>query len=207
MADEPTHTHYSQAAPNDIDAFPVVLRPVWEPFGTEAEEVVDRLVKDAFWPSDGPKAIKYRVMVASFLKAVQEVFFRHLHRGNNDNSSVYLGVRRRNEAWSACPLVGKDVGIKVADELCKQFCVMQVEGSGSSNLVQDEQGKWSTDPKMSMYEVDLAKAEQFITLRFIQTGLPRIKINKAESRRQRDARRAEKKAKPYLNNTQALRCP
>ena len=57
------------------DAFPVVFKPVWEPFGEEAEKVVDRLIKEAQWPTTGPKAIKYRVVVASFLKAAQG----HLH--------------------------------------------------------------------------------------------------------------------------------
>ena len=100
MSDEPSHTQYSQAPPNDTDDFPVVLKPVWEPFGTEAEELVDQLVKDACWPSDGPKAIKYRVMVASFLKAVQDVHLRHSHSRNDNKEGPFLGVRWRNEAWS-----------------------------------------------------------------------------------------------------------
>ena len=203
MTDEPPRTQYSQAAPNDKDAFPVVLKPVWEPFGTEAEEVVDQLVKDSCWPSDGPKAIKYRVVVASFLKAVQDVHLRHSHSRSDNKEGPFLGVKWRNDAWSMFPLVGKDLAKKIIPELLQHFDAKQIEGSGSSNLVKDEEGKWSTDPKMSMYEIDLVKAEQFKTLRFIQTGLPHIKINKAESRRQRDARRAEKKAKPYFTKAKA----
>ena len=187
----------------DKDNFPVVLRPAWEPFGMEAEEAVDRLVKDACWPSDGPKAIKYRVMVASFLKAVQDVHLRHSHSRNDNKEGPFLGVRWRNDAWSMFPLVGKDVANTVTRELLQQFDAKQVEGSGSSNLVKDDQGKWSSDPKMSMYVIDLSKASKFSSLRFIETGLPRIKINKAESRRQRDARKADKKAKPFLKNTEA----
>lgn len=188
---------------NDKDDFPVVIQSVWEPFGTEAEGLVDRFVKDACWPSVGPKAIKYRVMVASFLKAVQDVHLRHSHSRSDNKECPFLGVKWRNDAWSMFPLVGKDLAKKIIPELLQHFDAKQIEGSGSSNLVQDKEGKWSNDPKMSMYEVDLVKAEQFKTLRFIQTGLPHIKINKSESRRQRDARRAEKKAKPYLNNTKA----
>lgn len=56
---------------------------------------------------------------------------------------------------------------------------------------------------MSMYEIDLSKASALSTLRFIETGLPLIKVNEAESRQQRDARRADKQAKPFLNNTEA----
>lgn len=142
-------------------------------------------------------------MVASFLKAVQEVHSRHSHNRNKKNEVPHLGVRWRNEAWSVYPLVGKDVANTVIRELLRQFDAKQVEGSGSSNLVKDEQGKWSTDPKMSMYEIDLSKAAELSTLRFIETGLPRIKVNKAESRQKRDARRADKKAKPFLKNTEA----
>lgn len=187
------------------DAFPVVIKPVWEPFGEEAEKVVDRLIIDAQWPTKGPKAIKYRIVVASFLKAVQEVHSRHSRNMNDTKEVPHLGVRWRNEAWSVYPLLGKDVANTVIRELLRQFDAKQVEGSGSSNLVKDEQGKWTTDPKMSMYEIDPSKVAEFNTLRFIETGLPRIKVNKAESRRQRDARKADKKAKTSLNNTEARR--
>ena len=183
------------------DAFPVVFKPVWGPFGEEAEKVVDRLIKEAQWPTTGPKAIKYRVVVASFLKAAQELYSRHSHNRNDKKEVPHLGVRWRNDAWSAFPLVGKDVANMVIRELLQQFDAKQVEGSGSSNLVKDEQGKWTTDPKMSMYEIHPSKVAGLSTLRFIETGLPRIKVNKAESRRQRDARRADKKAKPFLKNT------
>lgn len=188
---------------SNSDAFPVVFKPIWEPFEEEAEKVVDRLIKDAQWPTTGPKAIKYRIVVASFLKAVQELYSRHSHNRNNKNEVPHLGVRWRNESWSVYPLLGKDVANTVIRELLRQFDAKQVEGSGSSNLVKDEQGKWTTAPKMSMYEIDPSKVAEFSTLRFIETGLPRIKINRAESRRQRDARRADKKAKPFLKNTEA----
>ena len=46
---------------SNSDAFPVVFKPIWEPFDEEAEKVVDRLIKDAQWPTTGPKAIKYRM--------------------------------------------------------------------------------------------------------------------------------------------------
>lgn len=203
MADEPTHTQSLKAAYNNKEVFPVVLKPVWEPFGVAAEEAVGRVLKDACWPTLGPKALKYRIVVSSFLKAVQDVYLSQKYRKDDNKPLVHLGIRRRNDAWSPYPLVGKDVGIKIVDELLRQFSANQVEGSGSSNLVQDEQGKWSSDPKMSMYVIDLSKASEFSTLRFIETGLPRIKINKAESRRQRDARKADKKAKPFLKNTES----
>ena len=189
--------------PSNSDAFPVVFKPIWEPFDEEAEKVVDRLIKDAQWPTTGPKAIKYRMVVASFLKAVQELYSRHSHNRNNKNEVPRLGVRWRNEAWSVYPLVGKDVANTVIRELLRQFDAKQVEGSGSSNLVNDHQGKWSTDPKMSMYEINPSKLAELSTLRFIETGLPRIKINRAESRRQRDARKADKKAKAFLKNAEA----
>jgi hypothetical protein len=181
----------------------VVFKPIWEPFEEEAEKVVDRLIKDAQWPTTGPKAIKYRIVVASFLKAVQEVHSRHSRNRNDTKEVPHLGVRWRNEAWSVYSLVGKDVANTVIRELLRQLDAKQVEGSGSSNLVKDEQGKWTTDPNMSMYEIDPSKVAEFNTLRFIETGLPRIKINKAESRRQRDARRADKKAKLFLKSTEA----
>ena len=120
MADEPTQTQSSQTAYSDKEVFPVVLKPVWEPFGMEAEEAIGRVLKDACWPALGPKALKYRIMVSSFLKAVQDVYLRQKYRQDDDQPVVHLGIRHRNEAWSPYPLVGKDVGIKIVDELLRQ---------------------------------------------------------------------------------------
>lgn len=184
-------------------SFPVELRPVWEPFGEEAEEVVSKLITETDWPTDGPKAIKYRVVVASFLKAAQEVYLRHCRRFNDNKHTPYLGIRFRNDAWSVFPLVGKDIANKVTLEMLKYFNAKRVEGSGSSNLVKDQNGKWSSDPLMTMYEIDLLKASSLINLHFIETGLPCIKINTAETRQHRDARKREKKARPFLKNTEA----
>jgi hypothetical protein len=203
MSDEPTLTNEVTTPSTSPAAYPVVVKAVWEPFGEEAEEVVANLIKQAHWPTIGPKAIRYRVMVASFLKAMQDVHLRHSNSRNDNKVGPFLGVRWRNDAWSMLPLVGKDLAKKIIPELLQHFDAKQIEGSGSSNLFKDEEGKWSTDPIMSMYEIDLSKASALSALRFIETGLPLIKVNEAESRRQRDARKADKKAKPFLKNTKA----
>lgn len=183
----------------DKDDFPVVLQPVWEPFGTEAEKAVDRLLKDGCWPVEGPKAIKYRVMLASFLKAVQDVHLRHSHSRNDNKEMPHLGVRWRNEAWSPYPLVGKDIAKKVIPELLRQFDAKLVEGSGSSNLVKDEEGKWATDPKMSMYVLDESLfPPNLYEAKFIQVGRLEVKVNKVETRQQKTKRNNDKKAKPFI---------
>ena len=84
----PRTTDYTTSL-KSADVFPVVVKPVWEPFGDEAEEVVANLIEEAQWPSTGPKAIRYRVMVASFLKAVQEVYSRHIHSRNDNKDTPY----------------------------------------------------------------------------------------------------------------------
>ena len=188
MTDARSQPEETTTAGQNSDTFPVVVRLVWEPFGEAAEKVVDELIRQSRWTTKGPKAIKYRVVVASFLKAVQQVYSRQSRNKNDKNHKndvPYLGIRWRNEAWSVYPMVGKDVANSVIRELLRQFDAKQVAGSGNSNLVKDEQGKWSTGPKMSMYEIDLSKAAELSTLRFIETGLPHIKLNKVESRQQK----------------------
>jgi hypothetical protein len=71
MKDAHSEPDETTAAGQNSDTFPVVVRPVWEPFGEEAEKVVDVLIRQSQWPTKGPKGIKYRVVVASFLKAMQ----------------------------------------------------------------------------------------------------------------------------------------
>ena len=79
-----------------------------------------------------------------------------------------------------------------------------VEGSGTSGLYQDDQGKWRTDPKMSMYTLDLDKLpEQLLEARFIEVGRPLVKINKAETRQQKNRRKTQKLTKPFLNHKEA----
>lgn len=189
---------------DDIDhKFPTVLKPIWEPYNDVAVSLVDEVVKRQRYPSTGPKERKYRVIIASFLKALQEVDSAQ-RRSRATDRRKYLGVRFRSETWSPYALVGAKVGTDVTRDLLKNFKLTKVAGSGDSNIYKDEEGKWQSDPLMSMYEIvqgslpdDLRKAT------FIQTGLQRVKINEAETRQQRDLRRKEKGAKPYLNESTA----
>ena len=83
----------------------------------------------------------------------------------------------------------------------KRFKIL---GSGDSGLYKDSNGKWRTDPLMSMYEVvpDLFD-DRLKEARFIQTGLPYAVINKEESYGQRQQRQARRTRKPRLNKTVA----
>ncbi|OAN70558.1 hypothetical protein A8B83_13905 [Rhodobacteraceae bacterium EhC02] len=108
-----------------------------------------------------------------------------------------------HQLWSLFPMVGKDVAPKVIDRLVEYFGAHLVEGSGDSGLFKDENGKWAKDPRMTMYEVDLSSLpEKLEDARFVQVGLPTVKVNKAETRQQRDKRNLQKQSKPFLNNKQ-----
>ena len=175
-----------------------VVRPVWLPFNDVASKIVADLTERLGFPAGGPKASRYEVVVASFLKSVQSIA-----RSPNSRKPYYLGVHRRASAWSLFPMVGKDVAPKVIDRLVEYFGAHIVEGSGDSGLFKDENGKWAKDPRMTMYEVDLSSLPEGLEdARFVQVGLPTVKVNKAETRQQRDKRNLQKQAKPFLNNKQ-----
>jgi hypothetical protein len=50
-----------------------VTRPVWLPFNNTAKLIVDGLMSELGYPTTGPKAVKYAIVVASVLKAAQPV--------------------------------------------------------------------------------------------------------------------------------------
>ena len=77
-----------------------------------------------------------------------------------------------------------------------------VEGSGTSGLHQDEQGKWRKDPTMSMYTLRLETLPAELSeARFIEVGRPNVKVNKAESRQQKKRRIAQVGPKPLQHQT------
>lgn len=176
-----------------------VTRPVWLPYNDIAHDLVGSLVDHFGYPTSGPKVERYAVVVASLLKAAQA----HVLSSRNDLPH-YVGIQRRASAWSRYPLVGRTVSDGVVGDFLNYFGGQFVEGSGTSDLHKDEQSKWRTDPKMSMYTLDLAKLpEQLLAARFIEVGRPLVKVNKAEARQQKNRRKAQKNAKSFHNQKEA----
>jgi hypothetical protein len=146
---------------------------VWLPYNDIAHDLVASLVHQLSYPTTGPKAQKYAVVVASLLKTAQS----HVSSASNDVPH-YVGIQRRASAWSRYPLVGRTVSDAVVDDFLGYFGGQLVEGSGTSGLHKDDQGKWRTDSKMSMYTLDLAKLpKQLLAARFIEVSRPFQKPN------------------------------
>jgi hypothetical protein len=176
-----------------------VTRPVWLPFNDTAKQLVGSLVEHHGYPTAGPKAEKYAAVIASLLKATQVVL-----RSNDKRRPTYLGIQRKASAWSQFPLVGKDVSKRVIDDFLTYFDARLVEGSGTSGLHQDEQGKWRKDPIMSMFTLRLETVPAELSeARFIEVGRPNVKVNKAESRQQKKRRIAQVGSKPFHNSKAA----
>ena len=178
---------------------PAVVRPVWLPFNKTAELIVNELISELGYPTTGPKAAKYAVVVASMLKATQTV-----DGSSRSEQPTYLGIQRKASAWSRYPLVGRDIAKKVIDDLIIHFGASFIEGSGDSGLHKDKKDKWRTDPIMSMYEIDLTRIpNDLAAAQFIEVGRPSVKVNKLETRPQRDWRKSQKLPKGFLNNKAA----
>ena len=125
---------------------PEVARPVWLPFNDPAEKIVGDLMSELGYPTTGPKAIKYAIVVASVLKAAQTV-----EGSSRSEQPTYLGIQLKASAWSRYPLVGRDIAKKVIDDLIIRFRASFIEGSGDSGLHKDEKGKWRTVSNVSAY--------------------------------------------------------
>lgn len=175
---------------------------MWLPYNDIAHDLVASLVHQLSYPTTGPKAQKYAVVVASLLKTAQS----HVSSASNDLPH-YVGIQRRASAWSRYPLVGRKISDAVVNDFLGHFGGQLVEGSGSSDLHKDDQGNWHKDPKMSMYTLDVAKLpEQLLAARFIEVGRPLVKVNKAETRQQKNRRKTQRFAKPFHNRKEAKAC-
>ena len=121
------------------------------PFNDVAQTIVESLVNKFKYPTTGPKAKKYAVMIASIIKAAQT-----LPKQSEGRKPKYLGVSFGSKNWSRFPLVGREVAVKVVKEVLEYLEANQVAGSGK-NWHQDETGKWYLDPQMSMYNINLQR--------------------------------------------------
>jgi hypothetical protein len=174
-----------------------VVRPVWMPFNDVAQTIVESLVNKFNYPTTGPKAEKYAVMIASIIKAAQT-----LPKQSEGRKPKYLGVSFGSKNWSRFPLVGREVAVKVVKEVLEYLEASQVAGSGK-NWHQDETGKWYLDPQMSMYNINLQRLpSNLLEARFIEVGRPLVKVNSSETRQQKIKRKARNLPKGFLNNTE-----
>lgn len=176
-----------------------VVRPVWLPYNKTSIQLITFFIDRLGYPNSGPKAEKYTVVLASLLKAAQA----HLS-SQNTRQPHYVGIQRKASAWSRYPLVGRDIAKTVTDGFIKHFGGELVEGSGTSGLHKDDKGQWQTDPLMSMYKLDLDKLPLDLPqARFVEVGRPILKVNKAETRQQKNRRKGLKLSKPFLNDKAA----
>ena len=175
-----------------------VIRPVWMPFNDVAQTIVASLVNKFNYPTTGPKAEKYAVMISSIIKAAQT-----LPKQSKGKKPKHLGVPFGSNNWSQFPLVGREVAVKVVKEALEYLEANQVAGSGK-NWHQDETGKWYLDPKMSMFNINLKRLPiNLLEAKFIEVGRPLVKVNERESRPQRERRKAQRLPKGFFNNKAA----
>ena len=101
-------------------------------------------------------------------------------------------------------MIGRVIWKTVTEDLVRYYHAERVEGSGDSGLFKDEQGKWHTDPVMTMYSIDGdAFPDKLFDARFIDVGRPLVKVNAVETRKQKKRREGEQKAKPHLSRSEA----
>lgn len=193
MAAQPTRSLLSQ------------YQPIWLPYNQAAEDLSSAYLERFGLPQTGKNGEGYRLAVASFLKNAQRVFQANRNLATDHPYYTYFGVYRSNNAWTSHPLIGKDKGKKVVDAFASKWLI-QVEGSGSRGFYQNDKGEWKADPKMTLYVLDLSKLPpELADARFIEIGRPRVKINKAEARQQRERRKAKNLAKPFLKQADTKR--
>lgn len=173
-----------------------VARPVWLPYNDISHELTSSLLSQLGYPTVGPKAEKYAVVLASLLKAVQPLLLSSTARRPH-----YLGIQRRASAWSRYPLVGREIAHKVIDDFIDNFNGQKIEGSGTRGWFQNDKGKWELDPRMTMYSFDLKKLPQQLSdARFVEVGRPLLKVNEGETRQQKAKREDSNLSKPFLND-------
>jgi len=111
----------------------VPLRPVYEPYNTAANTLVDLVHQSLDLATDRPTSIeRQKVVVCAFLAAAQRAF-------SKEDGAV--AISSKAEYWSHYPLVGVDIIKQVTNALIDGDFIKAVEGTGQRHFWTDEDGK------------------------------------------------------------------
>ena len=179
-----------------------VFKPEWMPFNETAHKLCDDMITRYEFQSSGRIGKRYRLVMASFLYVLARLPVRT--PSGKPDKPLYVGISRHAAAWSAYPMVGKDINLRVLDKLVLEGVLVKVEGSGSRQFTRDDEtSRISANPVMTMYDVDHSKLDlsDLKEARYVQVGKATLKVNVAEDRLQREYRKGRDLKKPVLSPT------
>ena len=134
------------------------IKPIFEPFDQASGQLVELILKRLKFPSSGPKAARYRVMVASIVHSALVVTKRVEHEKDKPRSkrkAVMLGMAIGNDNWTRYPLVGADVGTKVLSAFEKAGYLLPDPDTGKRKFYTTPSGKNAYNSTMTCWTVSL----------------------------------------------------
>lgn len=206
------HREQDPASIITIEEYSVyTVRPIWEPFNSAADEIVDRLVISLCLPCTLGKRSKYRCMVSSVLQAARYTLMSPEKRQDPDYlmyKPLYLGAPLGNDNWSTYPLVGRDVARRVLAAFVEHGFLSKVDDSGQRNFYKTSSGKTAYLPVMTMWKVSEALYEDpsFSHAHFVDTGRQRVIVNVAETREEKATRKRLGGRRERLTNARCTDC-
>lgn len=167
------------------------VRPVWEPFNSEAEDLVFSFLENLNLTSNAGSAAGYICMVSSMLFGVRNILRRRHQKDRRGRAMpLYLGATLGNDRWSMFPKVGRQVAANTFASFEEAGLLEKVPGSGKRHFYETVNSKLAYSGVMTMWTCDTSFMEdpRFDAARYIETGRPLVSIKAAETQSQKKRR-------------------
>lgn len=168
-----------------------VFRPIWEPFNESARELTHSYIESLSLPTTSGKPPKYEAVVASLLQAIRHVLWKRSSSTYEAGKPWFVGASLANDKLANFPLAGRDVISRTVKAFQENELLTLVEGSGLREFSETASGKTAYKGIMTMWEPNAKMAGDygFHSAKFIETGRPRLLINRAETKTEQKRRK------------------
>lgn len=133
-----------------------LLKPIYEPFNQDAEDISLLMLKKLDLPSSGPKLLGYKAMVSSIictsLRAIQ-LTKKQASLTRSKRRVVYIGMLIGNDHWTPFPMVGATVGRGVLQAMEDSGFLKLDPNSGKREFYTTNSGKTAYEGIMSRWSV------------------------------------------------------
>ena len=186
------------------------IEPIFEPRDQASCDMVDLLLKRLQLPASGPKAARYRVMVASIVRAAlgSKVWTeQEKAKPKSKRKTVMLGMAVGNDNWTQYPLVGAAVGTKVLRAFEGAGFLSLDHESGLREFYTTPNGRAAYRAIMTCWSVSPSFRRLLKTASplFQETGLPLVTVSDVETRAQRSLRIQRNGVKDLLSQVEQVR--
>ncbi|WIV50720.1 hypothetical protein QQG91_13810 [Marivivens sp. LCG002] len=186
----------------------ILLKPIYEPFNPEAEQLTSLLLKRLQLPCSGPKFQSYNCIMASFIHAaLRAIRWKDFEasKPRSQQKHIFVGMLLGHDHWTQFPAVGAKIGKRTLEALETGGLIKRDPSSGKREFHTTEAGKAAYEGVMTRWKVTqkLTRLLPKDGVTFIETGRPLVQINQVETRSQKEKRKRHSDTKRKLTHSEA----